>query len=45
MRIKQKQSDYDHERECSKNIRSRITCQITAKFEKKKDIKLNNSMN
>ena len=45
MKARQRQSDHDHERECSENIRSRITCQITAQFEKKKNIKLNNSMN
>ena len=45
MKTRQKQSDHDHERKCSENIRSRIACQITTQFEEKKNIKLNNSMN
>ena len=45
MKAKQRQSDHDHECEYNENIRSRITRQITAQSEKKKDIKLNNSMN
>ena len=36
MRAKQKQSNHDHECECSESIRSRIICQITAQFEEKK---------
>ena len=44
MRTKQRQNDHDHECKCNESIRSRITCQITAQFEKK-NIKLNNSMN
>ena len=32
MKTRQRQSDHDHERECNKNIRSSIACQIITQF-------------
>ena len=45
IKTKQRQNNHDHERECSENIKSRIACYIITQSEKKKNIKLNNSMN
>ena len=44
MKVKEKQNDHDHKRECNESIRSRIVCQIFTQAGKK-NIKLNNSMN
>ena len=45
MKTRQRQNNHDYERKCDEDIQSRITCQITAQLEKKKNIKLNNLMN